>query len=77
MCSVINVTHADTKGHGTERGTMKKAMKSFGLRVEEETKLYYEQEAESMGVTLGCRIRRILKQHMDAEKRSNANSKTS
>ena len=56
---------------------MKKAMKSFGLRVEEETKLYYEQEAESMGVTLGCRIRRILKQHMDAEKRSNANSKTS
>ena len=58
-----------------ERRVMRKPMKAFGVRLPDETKEYYEQEAASMGVTLGCRIRRILKQHMDAEKRAEREGK--
>lgn len=44
-------------------------MKAFGVRLPDPVKLYYEQEAKAMGVSVGDRIRRILEQHMDAEKR--------
>ena len=46
-------------------------MKPMGIRLSEETRKYYEQEAKSMGVSIGDRIRRILEQHMEAEKRAN------
>lgn len=45
-------------------------MKPFGVRLPEPLKNYYEQEAAAMGVSVGDRIRRILEQHMDAEKRA-------
>lgn len=47
-------------------------MKPMGIRLSDKTREYYEQEAKAMGVSVGDRIRRILEQHMDAERRANA-----
>lgn len=49
-----------------------RGMKPFGIRLPDKVKKYYEEEAKSMGVSAGDRMRRILEQHMDAERRANA-----
>ena len=50
-------------------------MKPFGVRLPDKVKAYYEQEAKAMGVSIGDRLRRILEQHMDAEKRAEREGK--
>lgn len=47
-------------------------MKPFGIRLPDKVKDYYVKEASAMGVSAGDRMRRILEQHMDAEKKANA-----